>query len=134
MIGDCVSNLLAAALTGRRPCFVVFFFFLLFFVFLFFEELVFFFSAAFFFPLYKSLCSRSEIIRFPYDLCSSSCSFISSRSDHNFKPVYWPKFTGKAKTKRNRPNPKIGHGSQNWMVGPRSVRVLAFFAWDGSSP
>ena len=131
VIGDCVGNLRATTSTGRRPCFVVFFFFLLFF-FLFFEELVFFFSASFF-P-YKSLCSRSEIIRSPSDLCSSSCSFISSRSDHNFKPVYWPKFTGKAKTKRNRPNPKIGHGSQNRMVGPRSVQVPAFFAWDGSSP
>ena len=59
----------------------------------------------FFFP-YKSLCSRSEIIRSPSNLCSSSCSFISSRSDHNFIPVYWPKFTGKAETKRNRPNLK----------------------------
>ena len=32
--------------------------------------------------------------------------FISSRSDHNFIPVYWPKFTGKAETKRNHPNLK----------------------------
>ena len=59
----------------------------------------------FFFP-YKSLCSRSEIIRSPSDLCSSLCSFISSRSNHNFIPVYWPKFTGKAETKRNCPNLK----------------------------
>ena len=36
----------------------------------------------------------------------SSCSFISSRSDHKFIPVYWPKFTGKAEKKRNRPNLK----------------------------
>ena len=54
----------------------------------------------FFFP-YKSLCSRSEIIRSPYDLCSSSCSFISSRFDHNFILMYWPKFIGKAETKWN---------------------------------
>ena len=59
----------------------------------------------FFFP-YKYLCSRSEIIRSPFDLCSSSCSFISSRSNHNFIPVCWPKFTEKAETKRNRSNLK----------------------------
>ena len=60
----------------------------------------------FFFSPYKSLCSRSEIIRSPSDLCFSSCSFIFSRSDHNFIPVYWPKFIEKAKTKRNCPNLK----------------------------
>ena len=59
----------------------------------------------FFFP-YKSLCSRSEIIRSPSDLCFSSCSFIFSRSDHNFILVYWPKFIEKAETKRNCPNLK----------------------------
>ena len=59
----------------------------------------------FLFP-YKSLCSRSEIIKSHFDLCFSSCSFISSRSDHNFIPVYWPKFTEKAETKRNRLNLK----------------------------
>ena len=58
------------------------------------------------FFLYKSLCSRSEIIRSPSNLYSSSCSFISSRSYHNFIPVYWPKFTGKAETKRYRLNLK----------------------------
>ena len=77
--------------------------------FFFLEELVFFSGSFFFFP-YKSLCSRFEIrfeiIRSPSDLHSSSCSFISSRSDHNFIPVYWPKFTGKAETKRNRSNLK----------------------------
>ena len=109
MIGDCVGNMLAAA--GHRSCFVVFFFFFLFFFFFFFffkflrnlssSSLVLF----FFFP-YKSLCSRFEIIRSPSDLYSSSCPFISSRSDHNFIPMYWPKFTGKAKTKRNRSNLK----------------------------
>ena len=93
MIGDCVGNLLTAVSTTRKPCFVVFFFFFLLFFFF------------FFFP-YKSLCSRSEIIRSPSDLCSSSCSFISYRSNHNFIPVYWPKFTGKAETKRNCPNLK----------------------------
>ena len=73
--------------------------------FFFLEELVFFFSGSFFFFFpYKSLCSRSEIIRSPSDLCSSLCSFISSGFDHNFIPVYWPKFTGKAETKRNCPN------------------------------
>ena len=40
------------------------------------------------------------------NLCSSSCSFISSWSDHKFIPMYWPKFTGKAETKRNRLNLK----------------------------
>ena len=109
VIGDCVGNLRATTSTGRRPCFVVFFFFLFFFFFVFFcffvfEELVFFFSASFF-P-YKSLCSRSEIVRSPSDLCSSSCSFISCRSDCNFIPVYWPKFIGKAETKRTCPNLK----------------------------
>ena len=78
--------------------------FLFIYLFIFFEELVFFFSGSFF-P-YKSLCSRSEIIRSPSDLCSSSCSFISCRSDYNFIPVYWPKFIGKAETKRNRLNLK----------------------------
>ena len=79
--------------------------------FFFFEELVFF--GFFFFP-YKSLCSRSEIIRSPSDLYSSSCSFIFSRSDHNFIPVYWPKFTGKAKIKRNRSNLK----NRSWFTKP----------------
>ena len=59
----------------------------------------------FFFP-YKPLCSRSEIIRSPSDICFSSRFFISSRFDHNFILVYWPKFTGKAKTKRNSLNLK----------------------------
>ena len=67
----------------------------------------------FFFP-YKFLCSRSEIIRSPSELYSSSCSFISSRSDHNFIPVYWPKFTEKAETKRNHSNLK----NQSWFTKP----------------
>ena len=124
MIGDYVSNLLAAASIGHRSCFVVFFFFIFFF-----EELVFFFSGSFFFP-YKSLCSRYEIIRSPSDLYSSSCFFISSRSDHNFIPVYWPKFTGKLKQKEVVRTSKTGHSSQNRTVGPRSVRVLLF--WHGT--
>ena len=60
-----------------------------------------FWSLVLFFIPYKSRCSRSKIIRSPFDLCSSSCSFISSISDHKFISVYWPKFTGKAETKRN---------------------------------
>ena len=32
--------------------------------------------------------------------------FVSSRFDHNFISVYWPKFTGKAETKRYRLNLK----------------------------
>ena len=83
----------------------------------------------FFFP-YKSLCSRFEIIRSPSDLYSSSCPFISSRSDHNFIPMYWPKFTGKLKQKEVVRTSKTGHSSQNRMVGPRSVRVLLF--WHGT--
>ena len=67
---------------------------------------MFFWSLVLFFFPYKSLCSRSKIIRSPSNPYSSSCSFISSRSDHNFIPVYWPKFTGKAKTKRNHSNLK----------------------------
>ena len=104
MIGDCVGNLLAPASTGHRSCFVVFFFFLFFFFFwrnLSSSSLV-----LFFYFSYKFLCSRSEIIISPSDLYSSSCSFISSRSYHNFKPMYWPKFTGKSETKRNRSNLK----------------------------
>ena len=105
MIGDCVGNLLAAASTGCRPYFVVFFFFPFFFFFLrnLSSSSLFFF---FFFFHYKSLCSRSEIIRSPSDLCSSSCLFISSRSDPNFIPVHSSKFTGKAETRRNRSNLK----------------------------
>ena len=62
----------------------------------------------------------------PSDLCSSSCSFISSRSDHNFIPVYWPKFIGKAKTKRNRSNLK------NWsrfseLYGSTTIRTGSYF-------
>ena len=84
-------------------------------------------SLVLFFPLYKSLCSRSEIIRSPSNLCFSSCSFIFSRSDHNFIPVYWPKFTGKVETKETVLTSKTGHGSQNRMVQPRFTWVLAFF-------
>ena len=90
-------------------------------------------SGSFFFP-YKSLCSRSEIIRSPSDLCSSSCSLISSRSDHKFIPVYWSKFTGKAKTKRNHPNLK----NRSRFIEPGGRTVVraspCFFAWNGSSP
>ena len=105
VIGDCVGNLLAAASTGHRSCFVVFFFFFFFFFWGTCLLLLLWFFFFFFFP-YKFLCSRSEIIRSPSELYSSSCSFISSRSNHNFIPVYWPKFTGKAETKRNRSNLK----------------------------
>ena len=89
--------------------------------FFFFEELVFFVSGSFFFP-YKSLSSRSEIIKSPSDLYSSSCSFISSRSDHNFISVYWPKFIRKVETKRNRSNLK----NRAWFTKPNgqtAVRV-----------
>ena len=103
MIGDYVGNLLATASTRCRPCFVVFFFSLTFFFFFLGTCLL---LLWFFFFPYESLCSRSEIIRSPSDLCSSLCSFISSRFDHNFIPVYKPKFTGKAETERNRPNLK----------------------------
>ena len=83
------------SLFWHRPCFVVFFS-LFFFFFL--RNLSSSSSLVLFFFPYKSLCSISEIIRSPSDLCSSLCSFISSRSDHNF--------TGKAETKRNRLNLK----------------------------
>ena len=74
MIGDCVGNMLAAASTGHRSCFVVFFFF---FFFSFLRNLSSSSLVLFFFFPYKSLCSRFEIIRSPSDLCSSLCSFIS---------------------------------------------------------
>ena len=115
MISNCVGNLLAAASTRCRSCFAVFFFFFFFFFRNFSSSLVLF----FFFP-YKSLCSRSKIIRSPSDLYSSSCSFIFSRSDHNFIPVYWPKFTGKAKIKRNRSNLK----NRSWFTKPDGQTVV----------
>ena len=40
----------------------------------------------------------------------------------------------KLKQKETVQTSKTGHDSQNWAVGPRSVRVPAFFAWNGSSP
>ena len=81
----------------------------------------------FFFP-YKSLCSRSEIIRSPSDLCSSLGSFISSRFDHNVIPVYKPKFTRKAETKRNRPNLK-NRSRFSKQYDPTTVRMgLCFFS------
>ena len=106
VIGDCVGNLLAATSTRHRSYFVVFFFFLFFFFFFFSLGNLSSSSLLFFFFPYKSLCSRSEIIKSPSDLYSSSCSFISSKSDHNFIPVYWPIVTGKAETKRNCSNLK----------------------------
>ena len=51
--------------------------------------------------------------------------FISSRSDHNFIPVY-PKFTRKAEAKRNRPNLK----NRSWFLelyGPIMVRTGPYF-------
>ena len=114
------------SLFWHRPCFVVFFsLFFFFFV----EELVFFFfSGSFFFFPYKSLCSISEIIRSPSDLCSSLCSFISSRFDHNVIPVYKPKFTRKAETKRNRPNLK-NRSRFSKQYDPTTVRMgLCFFS------
>ena len=99
----CVYYLFAEqvwSLFWRRPYFVVFFFFF------FLRNLSSSSSLVLFLFPYKSLCSRSEIIKSHFDLCFSSCSFISSRSDHNFIPMYWPKFTGKAETKRTCPNLK----------------------------
>ena len=100
-------------------CVILSFFFL--------EELVFFFfTSSFFFPPYKSLCSRSEIIISPSDLCFSLYSFISSRYDHNFIPVYWTKFIRKAKTKRNRLNLK----SWSWFTesgGQTAIHVGPYF-------
>ena len=90
------------SLFWSKSCFVVFFS-----PFFFLEELVFFFfTSSFFFSPYKSLCSRSEIIISPSDLCFSLYSFISSRYDHNFIPVYWPKFIRKAEKQRNHLNLK----------------------------
>ena len=84
-------------------------------------------SLVLFFP-YESLCSRSKIIRSPSDLCSSLCSFISSRFDHNVIPVYKPKFTRKAETKRNRPNLK-NRSRFSKQYDPTTVRMgLCFFS------
>ena len=52
--------------------------------------------------------------------------FIFSRFDHNFISVYWPKFTGKAETKRNCPNLK----NQSWfskLYGLTTVPTGLFF-------
>ena len=89
------------SLFWSKYCFVVFFS-----PFFFWRNLSSFSSLVLFFSPYKSLCSRSEIIISPSDLCFSLYSFISSRYDHNFIPVYWPKFIRKAETKRNRLNLK----------------------------
>ena len=103
VISDGVGNLFAAASTMRRSYFVVFFFFVFFFFRNLSSFLVLFFSLQI--PLLKiwnyyiSLQSLFFFMFFHF-------LFISSRSDHNFIPVYWPKFTGKAETKRNHPNLK----------------------------
>ena len=52
--------------------------------------------------------------------------FISSRSDHNFIPVYWPKFTGKAEIKRNRPNLK-NQSQFSESYDPTTVRMSPWF-------
>ena len=64
----------------------------------------------------------------------SSCSFISSGSDHKFILVYWPNSSEKLKQKETVRTSKTGHGLQNRTVGPRSVQFPAFFVWNGSSP
>ena len=85
--------------------------------FFFFEELVFF--GFFFFP-YKSLCSRSEIIRSPSDLCSSSCSFISFSFFLDLIITSYrcigQNSLEKLKQKEIVRTSKISHGSQNCMV------------------
>ena len=90
------------SLFWRRPCFVVFFFF-------FWGTSFFFFSGSFFFslqiPLFK-IWNYQISFRSLFFFVFFHFFFISSISDHNFIPVYWPKFTGKAETKRNRPNLK----------------------------
>ena len=65
----------------------------------------FFISGSFFFSLQISLFKIWNY-QISFRSLFSSCSFISSRSDHKFIPVYWPKFIGKAETKGNCPNLK----------------------------
>ena len=125
VIGDCVGNLLAAASTGCRPCFVVFFFFLVFF---FFEELVFFFSGSFFFfltnPFVQDLKLSDllpifvlfRVLSFLLDLIITSYRCMGQNS------------LEKLKQKETVRTSKTGHSSQNRVVGPRSVQVPAFFA------
>ena len=83
----------------------------------------------FFFP-YKSLCSRSEIIRSPSDLV---LSFFLDLIITLYQCI-GQNSSKKLKQKEIVQTSKIGHGSQNKAVRPRSVRVPAFFAWNDSSP
>ena len=116
------------SLFWHRPCFVVFF--SLFFFFFFWGTCLLLLLWFFFFFPYKSLCSISEIIRSPSDLCSSLCSFISSRFDHNVIPVYKPKFTRKAETKRNRPNLKNrSRFSKQYNLTTVRTSLCFFFHW-----
>ena len=84
----------------------------------------------FFFP-YKSLCSRFEIIRSPFDLCSSLCSFISfSFLLYLIITSYWcigQNSPEKLKQKETVWTSKTSHGSENCTVRPRFARVPAFF-------
>ena len=127
VIGDCVGNLLAAASTRRKSCFVVFFFFLCFFL----RNLSSSSSLVLFLFPYKSLCSRSEIIRSPSYLCSSLCSFISFSflldliiTSYQCIGQNSPE---KLKQKETVRTSKTDHGSKNRTVQPRFARIPAFF-------
>ena len=74
------------------------------FFFFFLVELVFFFFGSFFslqIPLFKIW--NYQISFWSLFFVFFHFFFIFSRSDHNFIPVYWPKFIRKAETKRNHP-------------------------------
>ena len=114
------------SLFWSRSCFVVFFS-----LFFFGGTCLLFLHWFFFFFPYKSLCSRSEIIISPSDLCFSLYSFISSRYDHNFIPVYWPKFIRKAEKQRNCLNLK----SWSWFTesgGQTAIHVGPYFFLHGT--
>ena len=85
----------------------------------------------FFFP-YKSLCSRSEIIRSPSDLCSSSCSFISFSLFLDLIITSYrcigQNSLEKLKQKETVQTSKTGHGSQNSTIRPRFAQVSVFFS------
>ena len=83
----------------------------------------------FFFP-YKSLCSRSEIIRSPSDLCSSSYSFISFSflldliiTSYRCIGQNSPEKLEQKETVRTS---KIGHDSQNCTVQLQFAKSLLF--------
>ena len=118
------------SLFWSRSCFAVFFS-----LFFFLEELVFFFfTSSFFFPLTNPFVQDLKlsyllpifvflcILSFLLDMIITSYQCIGQNSSE------------KLKNKETVWTSKVGHGSQNRVVRPRSTWVPTFFAWNGSSP